>query len=83
MPLDDQQIRGLLIAIVETHAAEIDCEQFLHFMAEYAEARAEGRPLRSELAMVEAHERLCGSCREECNALVDLLRADAAETPHE
>ena len=73
-PLSDQQVRALLAAVRETHADEIDCEEFLGFMAAYAELRAEGRPLPQELAKVEAHERLCSTCREECQALTSLIR---------
>ncbi len=75
MPLKDEQVRALLLACRDTHADEIDCERFLLSLAEYAEARAEGRALPPELAKVEEHERLCANCREECGALVELLRS--------
>ncbi len=75
MPLRDEQIRALLLACRETHEEEIDCEQFLTGVAEYAEARAEGRAIPPALAKVEAHERLCANCRDECGALVALLRS--------
>jgi hypothetical protein len=75
MPLSDEQIRALLRSCGETHAVEIDCEQFLTFLAEYAEARAEGRAVPGALAKVEEHERLCANCREECGALIELIRA--------
>lgn len=78
MPLSDQQIRALLLACHETHADEIDCEQFLTFLAEYAEVHAEDRVLPPALAKVEEHERLCANCREECGALVELIRAEHA-----
>jgi hypothetical protein len=76
MPLSDQQVRALLLASRETHADEMDCEQFLTFLAEYAEARVEGRALPQALAKVEEHERLCTNCREECGALIELIRAE-------
>ena len=75
MPLNDQHIRALLVASRETHADEIDCQEFLTHMAQVAEMRAEGRPLPEPLAKAEAHERLCANCAEECHALVELLRA--------
>lgn len=78
MPLSDQQVRALLLASRETHADEIDCEQFLTFLSECAEARAEGRALPRALAKVEEHERLCANCREECRALIELIRAGRA-----
>ncbi len=75
MPLSDEQILALLLSSSHTQAEEIDCEQFLTFLAEYAEARAEGRAVPGALAKVEEHERLCTNCREECGALVELIRA--------
>ena len=76
MPLSDRQVRALLLACRETHAHEIDCEQFQTFLAEYAEERVEGRPLGERLAKVAEHERLCANCREECGALIELIRAE-------
>jgi len=76
MTLSDPQVRALLIVARETHADEIDCEEFLTAMAAYAEARAEGRSLPEALAKAEEHERLCANCREECRALVELIRAE-------
>lgn len=75
MPLSDERIRALLRSCRETHSDEIDCEQFLTCLAEYAEARAEGRAVSGALAKMEEHERLCANCREECGALVELIRA--------
>jgi hypothetical protein len=45
-------------------------------MAEYAEVRASGRSLPETLVKVEAHERLCANCAEECQALVELVRTE-------
>jgi hypothetical protein len=79
MMLRDQQVHALLVACRETRAQEIDCDEFLALMTEYAEARVEGRapPAR---AGVEEHERLCMSCREECQALIELLRSEQGDT---
>jgi hypothetical protein len=76
MPLNDQHVRALLVACRETHADEIDCEEFLTHMAQYAEARASGQSIAEELAKVAAHERLCANCAEECHALVDFVRTE-------
>jgi hypothetical protein len=76
MTIKDQQVRSLLVAVRETHADEIDCEEFLASMAQYAETRAAGRAIPETLAKVEAHERLCANCAEECAALVELLRTE-------
>lgn len=78
MPLTDKQIHALLVACRETHESEIDCEDFLAAMAEYAEARVAGAELPSALAAAAAHERLCANCREECAALIELLGPENA-----
>jgi len=77
MPLTDEQARALLLAVRETHAEEIDCQEFLAHMAAYVEARAAGRALSDALTKVAAHERLCGNCSEECRALIELVRASS------
>jgi hypothetical protein len=76
MRLRNEQIRALLVALRETHEQEIDCAQFLTYLASYAEARAEGREVGGALAAAEAHERLCADCRDECAALVGVLNAE-------
>ena len=75
MPLHDQQVRALLVACRETYDDEIDCEEFLTFMAQYLEARASGS-LPATLAKVEAHGRLCANCAEECHALAEFIRSE-------
>lgn len=76
MKLADDQIRDLLLACRETHAEELDCDQFLDAMSAYVEARAAGRPFDAAFAAAEAHERLCANCREECAALREAILAD-------
>jgi hypothetical protein len=75
MKLRDEQVRAVLNASRETRDVEIDCDDFLSHMAEYAEVRAEGRAVPESLEKAVAHERLCGSCREELAALVEILNA--------
>jgi hypothetical protein len=77
-PLNDRQVRALLVASRETHADELDCDEFLAHMAQYAEARAAGRAIPDALVKVEAHDRLCANCAEECAALIELVRAQQA-----
>ncbi len=74
MPIRDQHVHALLVALGETHADEIDCEEFLAQMAPYAEARAWGHSIPEALAKVVAHERLCANCAEECRALIEMVR---------
>jgi hypothetical protein len=73
MKLRDEQVRAVLGVSRETRDVEIDCEDFLSLMAEYAEVRAEGRAVPERLEKAVAHERLCESCHEELAALVEIL----------
>jgi hypothetical protein len=74
MALQDAQIRALLLALHETQDEEIDCLEFLESMAAYSEAIALGQAPPAAFSKVAAHERLCANCREECRALVAMVR---------
>jgi hypothetical protein len=80
MTLREEQVRALLEACGQTHAEEIDCEEFLEVMAAYVEAVADGKPLPESLRKAHAHEPLCASCAEECRALFDVLAAERAQS---
>jgi len=73
MRLRDAQVRSLLDASRETRDVEIDCDDFLSLMAEYAEVRAGGRAVPEGLEKASAHERLCAACREELRALIEIV----------
>jgi hypothetical protein len=73
MRLRNEQVQSLLNASRETRDVEIDCDEFLSLMAQYAEVRAEGRAVPEGLEQASAHERLCTSCREELAALVEIM----------
>lgn len=73
MLLRDEQVRSLLSASRETRDVEIDCDEFLSLMAQYAEVRVEGCAVPKGLEEACAHERLCASCREELAALVEIM----------
>ena len=73
MRLRDEQVRTLLDASRETREVEIDCDEFLSLMAEYAEVRAEGCAVPEGLEKARAHEKLCATCREELAALVEIV----------
>jgi hypothetical protein len=76
MRLRDEQIRALLHVARETRDVEIDCDDFLSLMAEFAEVRVEGRAVPESLEEASAHEKLCSSCREELAALVEIVSGE-------
>jgi hypothetical protein len=73
MRLRDEQVRSLLNVSRQTRDREIDCDEFLSLMAEYAEIRVEGRAVPEGLEGASEHERICASCREELAALVEVV----------
>lgn len=69
MKLKPEQIDGLMNLIGLTRADEINCNECLEQVAEFAENHLEGRPVPLALRAVEHHLKLCAECREEYEAL--------------
>lgn len=69
MALSDNEIDGLLRLIGLTRESEIDCDQCLSRVAEFAEETLAGRPIPEGLEAVQHHLTLCSECREEYEAL--------------
>lgn len=69
MPLSKEEIDGLLRAIGLTQDEEINCEQCLSVVAEFAEQELAGKSIPDGLKVVEHHLSICGECREEYEAL--------------
>jgi len=74
MPLDKQQVRRLLAFIADTRDDEIDCDECLAGMAEFAEAELVGVGILDGLKRIEAHISGCPECAEEYGLLRDVLR---------
>lgn len=74
MKLTQQQIDNLLDLVSNTREVEINCNQCLDLLAEFAEVRLKDQPLPSALESVEHHLTICAECREEYEALRDALR---------
>jgi len=75
MELDDAKLEGLLGVCKETHDEEIDCEQFFALAARLVELRLSGVAPGDEFRAACEHERLCSHCREEMDALTEMVRA--------
>ena len=74
MALSSEEIRELLRLIEETRDAEIDCEQCLSLVAEFAEEKLAGRSINEALRAVEHHLSICAECREEYEVLRQVLK---------
>lgn len=69
MPLSKEEIDGLLRLIGLTEDTEINCEQCLALVAEFAEQQLAGKSIHEGLKAVEQHLSVCAECRDEYEAL--------------
>ena len=74
MVLTKDEIDALVRLIGLTQDAEIDCEQCLARVAEFAEQELAGKPIPEVLRAVEHHLSICGECREEYEVLRRMLQ---------
>ncbi len=73
MPLLKKELEGLLHLVGLTNDKEINCEQCLALVAEFAEYELAGKSVPESLKMVEQHLSVCPECREEYEALQRVL----------
>jgi len=69
MPLSRKELEDLIHLISHTKDVEIDCDQCLALVAEFAEQQLAGRSVSESLRAVEEHLALCAECRDEYEAL--------------
>lgn len=73
MPLSETEIDGLLRLVGLTEESEINCEQCLAAVAEFAEQELAGKSICEALRAVEQHLTVCAECRDEYDALLRTL----------
>ncbi len=77
MPLSKKEIDELLRLVSLTEDNELNCDQCLSLVAEFAEQQLHGKTLHDGLQAVQQHLSVCGECREEYEALrVTLVELD-------
>jgi len=69
MPLSKKQIDGLMRLVGLTKDGEINCEECLAAVAEFAELQLAGKSVPESLQAVEHHLSICDECREEYESL--------------
>lgn len=74
MPLSNEELDGLMRLVGLTQDSEINCEQCLSLVAEFAEQVLAGRSIPEGLKAVEQHLSVCAECREEYEALQRALK---------
>lgn len=74
MPLTAREIDELLRLIANTTDVEVNCEQCLAIVAEFAERDLSGKSIPDSLQAIEKHLTVCAECREEYEALLRALQ---------
>jgi len=75
-PLTTEQVGSLVKMLDLTQDREFTCDECLIHIGEFAESKLAGIPLHEALTLVEQHLALCPECREECEALMEILKAN-------
>lgn len=74
MALSKKEIDGLMRLIGLTQDEEVNCEECLSLVAEFAEQELTGKSIPEGLQAVEHHLLICAECHEEYQALQQALR---------
>lgn len=69
MSLSKSEIAQLLKLIGQTEDHELNCEECLALVAEFAESQLSGKSVSAGLQAVDQHLAVCTECREEYEAL--------------
>jgi hypothetical protein len=73
MIISKKEINGLMKLIGLTKDDEIDCDQCLEQIAEFAETELSGKTISDGLVAVEHHLSICSECCEEYKVLKNAL----------
>jgi len=69
------KLRELLNVVLSTTPDEIDCDELLARIATCLESLGPNDEIPAEFAAVSQHLEICSECREEYQALVEILRS--------
>lgn len=71
-------LRRLLYAIEQTQDVEYSCDEVYQLLDQYAEAVERGEDTEQLMPLVKHHLDLCPDCREEFEALLNVLEGNPA-----
>ncbi len=80
MSLSNEKLKDLLWLVGLTNENELNCEQCLALVAEFAECELAGKSISDGLKAVEQHLSVCSECREEYEALQRVLDGIEGDT---
>jgi hypothetical protein len=73
--LTSEQVGNIVKMVALARDHEFTCGECLAHAGEFAESKLAGLDLDEALALVEHHLSVCPECREECEALIKILKA--------
>lgn len=76
-PLQDKKLVMMLEMLVKTEAHEITCNDVGDALAEFAELHQQGQDVKNLMPLIHQHLELCPDCREEYEALMAAIEAEA------
>ena len=74
MSLSRPELQKMLDVVRATQPVEIDCDECLMQVGEFAEMNLIGKPVPEGLKAIEQHLSICDECREEYEMLCVALR---------
>ena len=78
-PQPPEPLVGMLTMLAATEEDEIACDQVFAALGEFAELAQRGEDVAHLMPLVAQHLHLCPDCREEYEALLAILEAEARE----
>lgn len=74
MKLNKDIIKNLLRAVASTRSDELSCDECFERLDRFAEQKLDGKDAEAAMPLVQDHLDRCGECREEFEALLEVLR---------
>lgn len=74
----DEILKQLLHHLGKTKADELGCDELFELLDEYTEAAARGQITEQLMPLVQQHLDQCHDCCEEYEALLSILKSEAA-----
>lgn len=75
--LDSEKLKMMARMIARTRDEEIGCEDCFAQIDQFVDQLLEGKHPEEAMPLVEQHLHICNDCKEEFQALLDALQADA------
>lgn len=79
MPLNHKQIQTLIELVAKTEDRELDCDEFVNFLAEWSEKVMNGEAVATANASVRHHLDICPECSEEFRMILEILKESDGE----